>query len=51
MQQTPLKILMVEDSSMDAELTLMRLERSGLHVQSQLVFDHAGVEHLSLIHI
>ena len=45
MQQTPLKILMVEDSSMDAELTLMRLERSGLHVQSQLVFDHAGVEH------
>ncbi|MND93122.1 Blue-light-activated protein [compost metagenome] len=36
---------MVEDSSMDAELTLMRLERSGLHVQSQLVFDHAGVEH------
>ncbi|MFV3288581.1 response regulator [Pseudomonas sp. NY11955] len=45
MQQTPLKLLMVEDSSMDAELTLMRLERSGLHVQSQLVFDHAGVEH------
>ncbi|PTV54847.1 MULTISPECIES: hybrid sensor histidine kinase/response regulator [Pseudomonas] len=45
MQQTPLKILMVEDSSMDAELTLMRLERSGLHVQSQLVFDHTGVEH------
>ncbi|CAI3799530.1 Sensor histidine kinase RcsC [Pseudomonas sp. MM223] len=30
---------------MDAELTLMRLERSGLHVQSQLVFDHMGVEH------
>ncbi|EKT4560356.1 response regulator [Pseudomonas putida] len=45
MQQTPLKLLMVEDSSMDAELTLMRLERSGLHVQSQLVFDHVGVEH------
>lgn len=45
MQQTPLKLLMVEDSSMDAELTLMRLERSGLHVQSQLVFDHGGVEH------
>ena len=45
MQQTPLKLLMVEDSSMDAELTLMRLERSGLHVQSQLVFDHVGVDH------
>ncbi|HEN8799728.1 response regulator [Pseudomonas sp. CM25] len=45
MQQTPLKLLMVEDSSMDAELTLMRLERSGLHVQAQLVFDHVGVEH------
>ena len=45
MPQTPLKLLMVEDSSMDAELTLMRLERSGLHVQSQLVFDHVGVDH------
>ncbi|MFF7064530.1 response regulator [Pseudomonas sp. NPDC008258] len=45
MQQTPLKLLMVEDSSMDAELTLMRLERSGLLVHSQLVFDHVGVEH------
>lgn len=45
MQQTPLKILMVEDSSMDAELTLMRLERSGLNVQHRLVFDHAGFEH------
>lgn len=45
MQQTPLKILMVEDSAMDAELPLMRLERSGLNVQHRLVFDHAGVEH------
>lgn len=45
MQPMPLKLLMVEDSSMDAELTLMRLERSGLHVQAQLVFDHVGVEH------
>ncbi|MBK5011424.1 response regulator [Pseudomonas sp. S60] len=44
MQSTPLNLLMVEDSSMDAELTLMRLERSGLHVQSHLVFDHTGVE-------
>ena len=45
MLPTPLKLLMVEDSSMDAELTLLRLERSGLHVESQLVFDHIGVEH------
>ncbi|WP_028693680.1 response regulator [Pseudomonas cremoricolorata] len=44
MQQTPLKLLMVEDSSMDAELTLLRLERSGLQIQSRLVFDHVGVE-------
>ncbi|MDF0730944.1 response regulator [Pseudomonas entomophila] len=45
MEQTTLKLLMVEDSSMDAELTLLRLERSGLRVSSQLVFDHIGVEH------
>lgn len=44
MQQTPLKLLMVEDSSMDAELTLLRLERSGLQVQPRLVYDHTGVE-------
>ncbi|WP_313432975.1 response regulator, partial [Pseudomonas sp.] len=48
MLPTPLKLLMVEDSSMDAELTLMRLERSGLQVQSRLVFDHVGVEHALL---
>ncbi|NIF26651.1 response regulator [Pantoea sp. Tr-811] len=48
MQPTPLKLLMVEDSSMDAELALMRLERSGLQVQSHLVFDHVGVEHALL---
>ncbi|MBN6956262.1 hybrid sensor histidine kinase/response regulator [Pseudomonas fulva] len=45
MQSTPLNLLMIEDSSMDAELTLMRLERSGLRIQSHLVFDHNGVEH------
>ncbi|CAM3690902.1 Blue-light-activated protein [Pseudomonas reidholzensis] len=45
MLPSPLKLLMVEDSSMDAELTLLRLERSGLALQSQLVFDHIGVEH------
>jgi len=40
----PLKLLMVEDSSMDAELTLLSLERSGLQFRSQLVFDHVAVE-------
>ncbi|AVD83962.1 hybrid sensor histidine kinase/response regulator [Pseudomonas sp. SWI6] len=45
MLPTPLKLLMVEDSSMDAELTLVRLERSGLQVQSQLVFNHTEAEH------
>lgn len=45
MQTTPLKLLMVEDSSMDAELILMRLERSGFQVQSRLMFDHVGAEH------
>jgi DNA-binding NtrC family response regulator len=44
MQQTPLKLLMVEDSSMDAELILLRLERSGLQVQPQRVFEHVGAE-------
>ncbi|WP_312936183.1 response regulator [Pseudomonas sp.] len=44
MQEKSLKLLLVEDSSMDAELTLMRLERSGLHMQATLMFDHAGVE-------
>ncbi|MDH0302066.1 MULTISPECIES: response regulator [unclassified Pseudomonas] len=45
MQGTPLRLLLVEDSSMDAELTLLGLERSGLQVHSRLVFDHVGVEH------
>jgi hypothetical protein len=44
MQQTPLKLLMVEDSSMDAELILMRLERSGLQVQPPQVFEHVGAD-------
>ncbi|MBC3465240.1 response regulator [Pseudomonas sp. RW10S2] len=48
MQTTALKLLMVEDSSMDAELSLLRLERSGFQVQSRLVFEHAGVEHALL---
>ncbi|TLP56629.1 MULTISPECIES: hybrid sensor histidine kinase/response regulator [Pseudomonas] len=45
MQHTPLHLLMVEDSSLDAELTLLSLERSGLQVVSKLVFEHVGVEH------
>ncbi|WP_369990658.1 response regulator [Pseudomonas xanthosomatis] len=45
MQHAPLNLLMVEDSSLDAELTLASLERSGLQVRSRLVFDHVGVEY------
>lgn len=44
----PLKLLMVEDSSLDAELTLLNLERSGLQVRSQVVFDHVAAEHALL---
>lgn len=40
----PMNLLMVEDSSMDAELTLLRLERSGMLIQARQVFDHWGVE-------
>ncbi|MBA1200653.1 response regulator [Pseudomonas capeferrum] len=44
MLHTPLKLLFVEDSSMDAELTLLRLERNGLQVHAHQVFDHVGAE-------
>lgn len=44
MLPTPLKLLMVEDSSLDAELTLLRLERNGLQVQARQVHDHLGAE-------
>jgi len=44
MLPNPLKLLMVEDSSMDAELTLLRLERSGFQVQAQQVFNHDGAQ-------
>lgn len=44
MPQTPLKLLLVEDSPRDAELALLILERSGLEVDSTLVYHHAGVE-------
>ena len=39
-----LKLLLVEDSPHDAELTLLTLERAGLNVESTLVYDHHGVE-------
>ena len=42
MLPNPLKLLMIEDSSMDAELTLLRLERGGLEVQARQVFNHEG---------
>jgi PAS domain S-box-containing protein len=39
-----LKLLLVEDSPHDAELTLLTLERSGLRIESTLAYDHHGVE-------
>ncbi|WP_337057140.1 response regulator [Pseudomonas sp. USHLN015] len=44
MPQKPLNLLLVEDSSRDAELALLTLERSGLLVESTLVYNHRGVE-------
>ncbi|GAB7529163.1 hypothetical protein PS3A_15720 [Pseudomonas sp. 3A(2025)] len=40
----PIKLLIVEDSSMDAELTLLRLERSDLLIQARQVYDHVGAQ-------
>ncbi|WP_407293865.1 response regulator [Stutzerimonas zhaodongensis] len=40
---TPICVLFVEDSPHDAELALVTLERSGYIVNSEVVFDHAGV--------
>lgn len=48
MAELPLKLLIVEDSAMDAELTLLRLERSGMQVDARHVFDHIGAEHALL---
>ena len=42
----PLKLLLVEDSDRDAELTLFALERSGLHIQPQLAHDHRAAAKL-----
>lgn len=39
-----LKLLLVEDSSHDAELALLTLESSGLQVESTLVYNHQGAE-------
>ena len=40
----PLKLLFIEDSPRDAELALLTLERSGLQVESTLVYTHLGAE-------
>lgn len=40
----PLKLLLVEDSPHDAELTLLTLESSGLKIESTLVYHHQDVE-------
>ncbi|MFJ3486888.1 response regulator [Pseudomonas sp. NPDC090202] len=39
-----LKILLVEDSSLDAELTLLTLEGAGLRIEATLVYNHREVE-------
>ncbi|WP_431483673.1 response regulator [Pseudomonas solani] len=44
MPPKPLNLLLVEDSSRDAELALLTLERSGLSVESTLVYHHRAVE-------
>ena len=41
--RTPINILFVEDSPHDAELALMTLERHGYDVDTEIVFDQAGV--------
>ncbi|HAW26418.1 MULTISPECIES: hybrid sensor histidine kinase/response regulator [Stutzerimonas] len=40
---TPISVLFVEDSPHDAELALVTLERSGYGIDSEVVFDQAGV--------
>lgn len=44
MPAKPLKLLFVEDSPRDAELTLLTLERSGLEVDTVVVHNHIGAE-------
>lgn len=45
MPPKPLQLLFVEDSTHDAELALLNLERAGLAVEPTLVFNHQAVEH------
>jgi PAS domain S-box-containing protein len=42
----PLKLLLVEDSARDAELTLLALERSGLELDPRLAHNHGEVAKL-----
>ena len=40
----PLKLLFIEDSARDAELTLLTLERHGLAIEPTLVFTHQDAQ-------
>ena len=44
MPLSQLKLLLVEDSSLDAELILLTLENSGLKIDATLVYNHQDVE-------
>ncbi|MBD1589260.1 hybrid sensor histidine kinase/response regulator [Pseudomonas typographi] len=44
MPSPPLKLLLIEDSTRDAELTLLTLERAGLHVQPTVLHHHEHVK-------
>ncbi|RZI73136.1 MAG: PAS domain S-box protein, partial [Pseudomonas sp.] len=44
MSLSQLKLLLVEDSSLDAELILLTLENSGLKIDATLVYNHQDVE-------
>lgn len=44
MPAKPLKLLFIEDSPRDAELTLLTLERSGLHIDTVMAHNHIGAE-------
>lgn len=44
MSQTPIKLLLVEDSVNDVELTLLTLEANGLVIKPVVVHDHHGAK-------
>lgn len=46
----PLKLLLIEDSDRDAELTLFALERSGLQFEPYLVHHHSNVADMMRAH-